>query len=306
MRTNYLTKSEIANVEKVMASLKNVVKDADTASYDELVKAGTFVVNDYIAENPSLLDLSSLLFNPGQVNGDVLDVEIGHGGVAYMHAIGSQAVLSQAYIERVSTKMNRFSFASKIDVNAVRTQNVVKLLEDAAEIRFKLGLKKFRYIWDLVKATITTGDPIYISAATVNKTNLDSIMNTMMDTSGSVKAIIGRESLVTQIMGFSGWSEVTLREIETGVFGQYRGARLVGIKNYETTIVDAAGTKFDTAQIPADQLILLGEKCGYDGENPVQTLAGTDVLLGAEVKNTFFDYAAIIVDEKKIGVYNIA
>jgi len=306
MRTNYLTKKDKESIETIVASYKEVLKDAKDASHDELVKAGTFVVNDYIESNPSLLDLSSLLFNPGTVNGDILDVELGYGGIAYMHAIGSSAVLSQAYIDRVSTKLNRFSFASKIDVNAVRTQNVVKLLEDAAEIRFKLGLRKFKYIWELVKATITTGDPIYISAATVNKTNLDSIMATMQDVSGSVNTIIGRESLITQIMGFSGWSEATLREIEMGVFGQYRGAKLIGLKDYRTIIVDAAGTKFETAQIPADQLILLGEKAGYDGENPVQTMAGQDVLLGAEVKNTFFDYAAIIVDEKKVGVYNIS
>lgn len=311
MRTNYLTRRETENLETVVASMKEAISakvPVKDMSDKELVEAGTFIINDYIRENPDVLSLSDLLFNPGQVNASSgrLEVELGWGGEAYMHDPGSDSILVNTFIDRVSSKLNRFSWYTKVDVKAMRDQNLVKLLEDAAEIRYKLFLRKFKYIWDLIAATIVTGQPIYISAATVNKTNLDSVMNTMLDVAGGINAIVGRQSLITQIQGFSGWSMFTLRDIEQGIFGQYRGAKLIGIQDVQTKIIDGNGNEFNTSHIPANQLILVGNKCGFDGGNSVETVTGMDIKSATELSNTFFDYTAIIVDARKIGVYNIA
>lgn len=311
MRTNYLTRREVDNLETVMASMKEAINKKTPVkdmSDKELIEAGSFVINDYIRENPDVLSLSDLLFNRGEFNASnqTIEVELGWGGEAYMHDPGSDSVFVQTFIDRASSKMKRFSWFTKVDLKAMRDQNLVKLLEDAAEIRYKLFLRKFKYIWDLIAATIVTGQPIYISAATVNKTNLDSIMNTMLDVAGGINAIVGRQSLITQIQAFSGWSMFTLRDIEQGVFGQYRGAKLIGIQDVQTKIIDQGGNEFNTSHIPANQLILVGNKCGFDGDNGVSTITGLDVKSATELTNTFFDYAAIIVDARKIGVYNIA
>ena len=304
----FLTKKELANMDKIVATYQPVVDkllgEAKTAQ--ERVDAVNFFKNEYIEKNPEIMDLASLFFEEGTVNqNNKLYVEIGHGGTAYMIDPGAEAPRSHAYTQDVSVKLNRFGFLSEVDVNADQSQTIVKLVKDAAEIRYKIFLKKFKYIWDLIAASIVSGSPVFVSASSVNKTNLDTVMNKMMDISGNVKAIIGRYSLVTQIMGFTGWSEATLREIEQGTFGQYKGATLIGIKDTTTTIVDGSNT-FTTAHIPANQLVLVGEKCGFHGRKATQTMTQDEARTGSRLQNTFEDYAAIITDAKRIGVYNIA
>ena len=303
-----LTKKELANMDKIVATYQPVLEKALEAAKtaQERVDAVNFFKNEYIEKNPEILDLASLLFDEGTVNqNNKLYVEIGHGGTAYMIDPGAEAPRSHAYTEDASVKLSRFGFLSEVDVNADMNQTIVKLVKDAGEIRYKIFLRKFKYIWDLIAATIVNGSPVYVSAASVNKTNLDSVMNTMMDVAGNVKAIVGRYSLVTQIMGFSGWSEASLREIEMGTFGSYKGATLIGIKDTNTTVVDGAN-KFTTAHIPANQLILVGEKCGFQGRKALQTMAQDEARSGSRIQNTFEDYAAIITDSKRIGVYNIS
>ncbi|NCA93123.1 hypothetical protein EOM82_07805 [bacterium] len=296
-------------MDKIVASYQPMVDKlfAEAKTAQERVDAVNFFKNEYIEKNPEIMDLASIFFDEGTVNqNNRLYVEIGHGGTAYMIDPGAEAPRSHAYTEDVSVKLNRFGFLSEVDVNADQSQTIVKLVKDAGEIRYKIFLKKFKYIWDLIAASIVSGSPVYISASSVNKTNLDTVMNTMMDISGNVKAIIGRYSLVTQIMGFSGWSEASLREIEMGTFGQYKGATLVGIKDTTTTVIDGAGNKFSTAHIPANQLILVGEKCGFHGRKAMQSMTQDEARTGQRLQNTFEDYAAIITDAKRIGVYNIA
>lgn len=308
-RSNYLSKEEYKNIEKVCASYKDkFAKLPQNPTEQELVEATTFIINDYIRENPGLLDLSGYIFNKGEVNASnmTLDVEVGYTGKATVIDPGAEAPYVQTYIKRFTQRMKRITFLSKIDMKAARNQNLVKMLEDAAEIRYKLALEKFKYIFSLVAATIINGQPIYISAATVNKTNLDSVISTMMDVAGGIRAIVGRQSLIQQIMGFSGWSEVSLREIEQGVFGNYKGATLIGLQDVITTTVDQAGNTFNLSHIPANQLILVGEKAGFEGDNGISTVTGQDVRTAADLSNTFFDYAATIVDSRKIGVYHIS
>lgn len=303
-----LTKKEIANMDQIVAKFKGQFEEtmAKAKTEQERIDAVNFFKNEYIEKNPELIDLASVLFNEGTVNqNNKLYVELGYNGTAYMIDPGAEAPYSQAYTKDVSVKLNRFGFMSKVDVNADSTQTIVKLVKDAADIRYKIALRKFKYIWDLIAATIVTGKPVFISASSVTKTNLDTVMSKMMDISGSVKAIVGRYSLITQIMGFTGWSEATLREIEQGTFGQYRGATLVGIKDTTTTMFDGAGNEFTTAHIPANQLVLVGDNCGYQGRKSIQTMTGDDVKSGNRVQNTFEDFAAIITDAKRIGVYSI-
>jgi hypothetical protein len=306
---NFLTKRELASMEKIVAAYQPKLDEmlATAKSAQERIDAVNFFKNEYIEKNPEIMDLASIFFDEGTVNqNNKLYVELGYGGTAYMIDPGAEAPRSHAYTSDVSVKLNRFGFLSEVDVNADQSQTIVKLVKDAGEIRYKIFLRKFKYIWDLIAASIVSGSPVYVSASSVNKTNLDTVMNTMMDISGNVKAIIGRYSLVTQIMGFTGWSEATLREIETGTFGQYKGATLIGIKDTTTTIKDAAGNSFSTAHIPANQLVLVGEKCGFHGRKAVQSMTQDEARTGSRIQNTFEDYAAIITDSKRIGVYNIA
>lgn len=304
-----LTKKELANMDQIVAKFKAPFEEAmaKAKTEQERIDAVNFFKNEYIEKNPELIDLVSLMFNEGTVNqNNKLYVELGYNGTAYMIDPGAEAPYSQSYTKDVSVKLNRFGFMSKVDVNADQTQTIVKLVKDAADIRYKIALKKFKYIWDLIAATIVSGKPIFINAGSVTKTNLDSVMSKMMDVSGNVKAIVGRYSLITQIMGFTGWSEATLREIEQGTFGQYRGATLIGIKDTTTTMFDGADNEFTTAHVPANQLVLVGDNCGYYGRKSLQTMTADDVKSGSRLQNTFEDFAALISDAKRIGVYSIS
>lgn len=314
MKYRFLTQTEVKNIEKAVAKYEQPLKDLKSklpsnteAAEAELTKAGMYIINDYIVDNPGVLDLGSKIFSPGTVNANnKLEVELGYSGTAYMHAPGTAAELAVSFTDTLTAKLYRFSWMYKIDINAVRNQNIVKLLEDAANIRDKIALRKFKYIWETIRNSFAATDPIYVSAASVTKTNLDSVLKKMEDVAGSATAIIGRQSLISDIYDFAGYSDFTLRDVEQGILRQYRGATLIGIQDRETKIIDGAGNEFPTAQIPADALLIVGDKAGYDGGIGVKTVSNFDVPLAADIAHTFEDYCCAIVDKRKIGLYKIA
>lgn len=290
---------------KGLDELKKIFSGKDK---DELIKASQYTVEEYINSNPSLLDFSSQLFSKGMVSNNELIVDIGYPGTAYIHSPGSDVPRAQVYVNRITAPMVKISYQAALDVDADPNNIISKLLMDASTIREQLTLQKLKYVWNLVLAAAEASQiPAYMSASSVTKNNMDALINTLMDAAGTVKAIIGRKSLISQIYGWSGWSDATLESIEKGEFTQYRGAKLIGFEQCKIKKVDSA-TKavIEEDILPPNMLILIGDQCGFEASTPIKTFSNFDYNTLTQVLTVTFSYGCAIVDNRKIGVYKIS
>jgi hypothetical protein len=113
-----------------------------------------------------------------------------------------------------------------------------------------------RRVHTVLAEAIPSGSPYYLSTPGLSKPSVDAAIRSVRDTSklGQV-AIVGRPTMVDQIMDFDGFGNETREEIrQKGVLGVYRGATIVSLKNYK----DEDGQPY----IPANEMWVQGKDAG--------------------------------------------
>lgn len=113
-----------------------------------------------------------------------------------------------------------------------------------------------RRIHTVLTEAIPTGSPYYVSTPGLSKAALDAAIRNVHDATrtGDV-VIVGRPSMVDQIMDFQGFGPETLEEIrQKGVLGTYRGVPVVRLKNYK----DDEGQSY----LPGNELWVMSRDTG--------------------------------------------
>jgi hypothetical protein len=113
-----------------------------------------------------------------------------------------------------------------------------------------------RRVHTVLAEAIPSGSPYYLSTPGLSKPSVDAAIRSVRDTSklGQV-AIVGRPTMVDQIMDFDGFGNETREEIrQKGVLGTYRGAKIVSLKNYK----DEEGQPY----LPGNEAWILGRDAG--------------------------------------------
>lgn len=113
-----------------------------------------------------------------------------------------------------------------------------------------------RRVHTVLAEAIGSGSPYYASAAGLQKATLDAAIRRVRDTSLSGEVVIvGRATMVDQIMDFSGYSNETVEEIrQKGRLGVYRGAPIISLKNWK----DEDGQPF----LPANECWVMAKDSG--------------------------------------------
>jgi hypothetical protein len=113
-----------------------------------------------------------------------------------------------------------------------------------------------RRIRTVLAEAVPSGSPYYSTAAGLSKATLDAAIRGVRDESKTGEVVIvGRPTMVDQIMDFTGYSNETQEEIrQKGALGVYRGARVVSLKNYK----DEEGA----AYAPANELWVISRDVG--------------------------------------------
>ena len=117
---------------------------------------------------------------------------------------------------------------------------LVNNFAESAQALRDLSIKRMdaevnRRLHVLLQEAVPTGSPYYVATPGLSKPALDAAIRAVRDTSESGEvAIIGRPTMVDQIMDFDGYSDETKEEIrQKGVLGIYRGAPVVSLRNYK-------------------------------------------------------------------------
>jgi len=275
-----------------------------------LAIATTIVMNDYIFEQPPVVDLASMMFTPAQVEGSTMVVKTGYKtGSAIIHAIGTPAPTQMTYSNELRVSMERISWMTSFDVSELSNTFLQTILNNGADINEKMALARLKKCIELIKASITNdGECIYGKSASLQAATLKSLIRQLVDkSSGSQpKAIIGRYSLVSQICDFTGFGPSTLENIDNnGFLGRFHGASVIAVNESNEVYIDSLKNKLEMPVVDENGIFLVGGKCGYEGKTNVQTLNDFNVTIPAEIHHTYQDYAAAIIDKRRIGYYEI-
>lgn len=92
-----------------------------------------------------------------------------------------------------------------------------------------------RRVHTVLTEAIPSGSPYYLSTPGLSKPAVDAAISAVRDSSRSGEVVIvGRPTMVDQIMDFDGFGNETKEEIRNkGMLGQYRGVPIVSLKNYK-------------------------------------------------------------------------
>ena len=275
-----------------------------------LAIATTIVMNDYIFEQPPVVDLASMMFAPAQVDGSTMVIKTGYKtGSAIVHAIGTPAPTQMTYANEIRKSMERISWKTSFDVSELSNEFLQKILNNGADINEKMALARLKICIELIKASITNdGECIYGKSASLQASTLKSLIRQLVDKSdgSQAKAIIGRYGLVSQICDFTGFGPATQENIDNnGFLGRFHGVSVIAVNESNEVYVDSLGNKLQLPVIDDNGIFLVGGKCGYEGKTSVQTMNAYNVDIPAEIHHTYQDYAAAIVDKRRIGYYEI-
>lgn len=127
-------------------------------------------------------------------------------------------------------------------------------LRDLAIVRMDAEIN--RRIRTVLATAIGVGSPYYATAAGLSQATLNASIRRVRDESKSGEiVIVGRPTMVDQIMDFTGFAPEAQEEIrKKGRLGVYRGCTIVSLKNYK----DEDGV----AYIPANELWVMGRDSG--------------------------------------------
>ena len=309
-------------VAKIMEKLEN--KKFDVNKFEDNVKslmekhgkvkglalATTIVMNDYIFEQPPVVDLASMMFAPAQVDGSTMVIKTGYKtGSAIVHAIGTPAPTQMTYAQEIRKSMERISWKTSFDVSELSNKFLQDILNNGADINEKMALARLKVCIELIKASITNdGECIYGKSASLQASTLKSLIRQLVDKSdgSQAKAIVGRYSLVSQICDFTGFGPATLENIDNnGFLGRFHGVSVIAVNDSNEVFVDSVGNKLEIPVIDENGIFLVGGKCGYEGKTGITTLNYYNNDIPAECHHTYQDYAAAIIDKRRIGYYEI-
>ena len=113
-----------------------------------------------------------------------------------------------------------------------------------------------RRVLTVLSEAIPVGSPYYVSTPGLSKPAVDAAIRAVRDSSLSGQiSIVGRSTMVDQIMDFDGFGNETREEIrQKGVLGVYRGAKIISLKNYKD--------EDSTPYIPANEMFIQGGDTG--------------------------------------------
>ena len=199
-----------------------------------LAIATTIVMNDYIFEQPPVVDLASMMFSPAQVDGSTMVIKTGYKtGQAIVHAIGTPAPTQMTYAKEIRKSMERISWMTSFDVSELSNEFLQKILNNGADINEKMALARLKVCIELIKASITNdGECIYGKSASLQAATLKSLIRQLVDKSdgSQAKAIVGRYGLVSQICDFTGFGPATQENIDNnGFLGRFHGVSVIAV-----------------------------------------------------------------------------
>ncbi|NUS01923.1 MAG: hypothetical protein HOV97_05090 [Nonomuraea sp.] len=113
-----------------------------------------------------------------------------------------------------------------------------------------------RRVHTVLAEAVPTGSPYFLATPGLSKPAVDAAISATRDASRSGDVVIvGRPTMVDQIMDFDGFGNETLEEIRNkGVLGQYRGVDIVSLKNYK----DEDGAPY----LPANEMWIMTRDTG--------------------------------------------
>lgn len=116
-----------------------------------------------------------------------------------------------------------------------------------------------RRVRTVLAEAIPTGSPYYLSTPGVSKPAVDAALRSVRDASRSQEVVIvGRPTMVDQIMDFDGFGNETREEIQRkGFLGTYRGTPVIALKNFKD--------EEDTPFLPANEMWIMTRDTGKFG-----------------------------------------
>lgn len=163
----------------------------------------------------------------------------------------SQMSAEIAEIPRDMIGVHVFEFEDKFLTNFTES---AQTLRDLSIQRMDAEIN--RRIHTVMAEAIPSGSPYYVATPGLSKPALDNAIRAVQDASrtGQV-SIIGRPTMVDQIVDFEGFGVETLEEIrQKGVLGNYRGANIVRLRNFK----DEDGTPY----LPGNEMWVMAKDTG--------------------------------------------
>lgn len=116
-----------------------------------------------------------------------------------------------------------------------------------------------RRVRTVLAEAVPTGSPYYLSTPGLSKPAVDAALRSVRDASRSQEVVlVGRPTMVDQIMDFDGFGNETREEIQRkGFLGTYRGAPVVSLRNFK----DEDNVPF----LPANELWVMTRDTGKFG-----------------------------------------
>lgn len=138
-----------------------------------------------------------------------------------------------------------------------------------------------RRVHTVLAEAIPSSSPFYIAAPGLSKTSVDAAIRSVRDASQTGQVtLVGRPTMVDQIMDFDGFGNETREEIRLkGVLGVYRGAQIVSLKNYK----DEDGQPY----LPGNEMWVQGKDAGKFG-----FFGGLQSKEFSELDNWYWHYLA--------------
>jgi hypothetical protein len=169
---------------------------------------------------------------------------------------------SQIRDEAWELPRDTFGFHVSEHIDKLRAGFADTIEDLAAHGAMRMEAEVYRRALSLLQAAIPSGNPFYVSAATLQKADVDAAISAVRDAikpdgSGPVPiTILGRAAVVDKIMDFDhGFDPEAQAEIRLrGRLGTYRGANLHVLNNY----VD----ENDKAYMPGNELWVFGGNVG--------------------------------------------
>jgi hypothetical protein len=167
----------------------------------------------------------------------------------YIEASQMNAQISE--IPRDMIGVHVFEFEDKFINNFTES---AQTLRDLAIQRMDAEVN--RRVHTVLAEAIPSGSPFYVATPGLSKPALDNAIRAVQDASRTGEVVIvGRPTMVDQIVDFEGFGMETLEEIrQKGVLGNYRGANIVRLRNYK----DEDGTPY----LPANELWVMARDTG--------------------------------------------